>query len=435
MVLQHSAPHGRVLRPRQVRGANRAVVLELLREHERLSRVEIARRSGLSEGTVSRIIAELIRRRLVAEDGAEDSTGGRPATRLRLEQNRVAVGVDIQNWETHFSIGSMKGRILQTESFRTPATPEPTLELIARQFTAYRSRFGKEWVAGLGISTRGIVNSDTGVVELGNNPNWVRVAVKDRLQSVLRTPVFVENNVRAAALAEYTFGDPEIRRSHCMLFVAVDDGVGIGIVLDGKVYHGPRMAAGEFGQMVIAASDGPERSDRPGCLERLVANPAVCERYSALTQSERAEATAETASRVRRICQLATSGDGRATVALRETCRYLGIGIANVVWGLDADAVIFDGTMSEAWPLVGPWIAAQFPNPELLNFQDLMLRPSALRGEAATIGAAMLPFLRLFSIGELGSAGGAAARSPGRATAVGTQLTAIDAAPAADETK
>ena len=86
------------------------------------------------------------------------------------------------------------------------------------------------------------------------------------------------------------YGDPEIHRSHCLLFVAVDDGVGIGIVLDGKVYHGPRMAAGEFGQMVIAATDGPERSDRPGCLERLVANPAVCERYNALTGSRRPHA-------------------------------------------------------------------------------------------------------------------------------------------------
>ena len=417
MVLQHSGAHGKVLRPRQVRGANRAVVLDLLRQHERLSRVDIARRSGLSEGTVSRIIAELMRRHLVAEDGAESSTGGRPATRLQLEESRVAVGVDIQNWETRFSIGTMKGRILESERFQTPSSPDRTMDLIAQQFAAYRKRFGKDCVEGLGISTRGIVNSDTGVVELGNDPNWVRVPVKEHLQSVLQAPVFVENNVRAAALAEYTYGDPEIQRRHCLLFVAVDDGVGIGTVLDGKVYHGPRMAAGEFGQMVIAATDGPERADRPGCLERLVANPAMCERYSMLAKVKRSQAKGESTSRARQICQLAMNGDGAATEALRETCRYLGIGIANVVWGLDADAVIFDGTMSEAWPLVGPWIAAQFPNPGLLNFQDLMLRPSALGGEAATIGAATLPFMRLFSVGERASVAGVSARPARTATA------------------
>ena len=421
MVLQHSSAHGKVLRPRQVRGANRAVVLELLRQHERLSRVDIARRSGLSEGTVSRIIAELMRRRLVAEDGAESSTGGRPATRLQLEQSRVAVGVDIQNWETRFSIGTMKGRILESEHFRTPPSPEQTMNLVAQQFDRYRKRFGKDCVEGLGISTRGIVNSDTGVVELGNDPSWIRVPVKEQLQPVLQTPVFVENNVRAAALAEYTYGDPQIHRSHCLLFVAVDDGAGIGIVLDGKVYHGPRMAAGEFGQMVIAATDGPERADRPGCLERLVANPALCERYHTLANVKCPHAKGESTSRARQICQLAMNGDSAATEALRETCRYLGIGIANVVWGLDADAVIFDGTMSEAWPLVGSWIAAQFPNPELLNFQDLMLRPSALGGEAAAIGAATLPFMRLFSVGERASVAGVISR-PARTAATANSL-------------
>ena len=403
MVLQHSAPHGRILRPRQVRGANRAVVLELLRQYERLSRVEIARRSGLSEGTVSRIIAELMRRHLVAEDGAENSTGGRPATRLQLEQSRVAIGVDIQTWEIRFSIGTMKGRVVETERFRTPATPERTMDLIARQFALYRKRFGKDCVEGVGISARGIVNSDTGVVELGNNPDWVKVPVKDHLQSVLQAPVFVENNVRAAALAEYTFGDPEIHRSRCLLFVAVDDGAGIGIVLDGKVYHGPRMAAGEFGQMVIAATDGPERSDRPGCLEKLVANPAVCERYNVRTGAQ-PTAKGDTTAHVREICRRAMQGEGAALEALRDTSRYLGVGIANVVWGLDADVVIVDGTMNEAWPLVAPWIAEQFPDGrELLNFRDLMLRTSALEGEATIIGAVTLPFVRLFATGEQAS--------------------------------
>ena len=82
------------------------------------------------------------------------------------------------------------------------------------------------------------------------------------------------------------------------------------------------------------------------------------------------------------------------------------------------DAVIFDGTLTEAWPLAGPWIASQFPNPELLNFRDLMFRPSELRGDAALIGAATLPFLRLFSIGERASVGGTIPRTPAR-TAVG----------------
>src|ERR1700722_5076265 len=103
----------KILRPRQVRGANSAALLKLLQRHARASRADLARYSGLSEGTVSRIVTDLIRRKLVMEDGAESSTGGRPATGLRLEQNRFAVGVDIHSWETQFGIGTMRGRIVE----------------------------------------------------------------------------------------------------------------------------------------------------------------------------------------------------------------------------------------------------------------------------------------------------------------------------------
>ncbi|MCX6620936.1 MAG: winged helix-turn-helix domain-containing protein, partial [Acidobacteria bacterium] len=92
--MSHNSARTRVVRPTQVRELNSAVVLQLLRRHERLSRAELSRFSGLSEGTVSRIIAELLERRLVVEDGAENSTGGRPATRLQLSPDLLAVGVD-----------------------------------------------------------------------------------------------------------------------------------------------------------------------------------------------------------------------------------------------------------------------------------------------------------------------------------------------------
>src|SRR5579862_9603305 len=120
----------RILRPRQVRGANIAALLELLGRHERISRAELARISGLSEGTVSRIITDLIRRKLVMEDGAENSTGGRPATCLRLEQNRFSVGADVHSWETQFGVSTMRGRIVEMASQRTPRTPEETLDML-----------------------------------------------------------------------------------------------------------------------------------------------------------------------------------------------------------------------------------------------------------------------------------------------------------------
>ena len=102
--MERNPQRERILRPRQVRGANSAALLELLQRHERLSRAELARyqRSFRRHCIANR--DALIQRKLVMEDGAENSTGGRPATSLRLEQNRFAVGVDVHSWETQFGV-------------------------------------------------------------------------------------------------------------------------------------------------------------------------------------------------------------------------------------------------------------------------------------------------------------------------------------------
>ena len=387
-----------ILRPRQVRGANSAALLELLQRHERLSRADLARYSGLSEGTVSRIVTELIGRKLVMEDGAENSTGGRPATCLRLEQNRFAVGVDVHSWETQFGIGTMRGRIVETLSLRTPRDPEAAIDMIAGQFTAWERQYGRNQLEGIGVSIRGIVNSRTGVVELGADPGWVDVHLKDLLEGRLQAPVCVENNVRAATLAEYNYGNPGVRDSRCLLVVVVDEGVGIGIVLDGRIYPGPRMAAGEFGQMVIMASDSPERYDRPGCLERLASNVALCDRYAELANSKSFAGSGNVTARVRMICHRAMNGETAAQTAIQETCKYLGIGVSNVVWGLDADTVIIHSVITEAWPLVAPVILDQFPEAsQTVTRQSLVLRPSLFGRDASLVGVATLPFHRMFT--------------------------------------
>lgn len=386
---------------KHVRGANRALVLQNLRKHAQLSRAELARRTGLSEGTVSRITAELMGERLILEQGAENSTGGRPGLRLELDQTHFrSIAVEIHEWQARISVGTLRGQILESKWIRTSTSASGTLDRIADQVQKYLEAFGKERVPGVGVSVRGIVDDASGTVELGSTPGWTGVHVKQYLEDRTGIPIYVENNVRTAALAEYTFGGAEIHNSRCMLLVRVDEGVGTGIILEGKLYRGPHRAAGEFGQMVIADSPGAGAHDRPGCLESLVANPAIAARYAALSNGGKLP-PGETESRVRTICDLAMQGDAHAERAIRDCMRFLGIGIANMVWGLDADVVLVHGAVTEAWPLVMSAIREQFPaEREIPAFRDLIVRPCALGQDAGIIGALALPFARLFAAGD-----------------------------------
>lgn len=397
----------------QIRGVNRALVLQILRRHPRLSRAELARRTGLSEGAVSRIAAELLEDKLIHEQGSENSTGGRPGTRLELNPHyHRSIGVEIRQFETLVSLGNLQGHVIETHRFRTPRTALKTLDLVAEQVDRLNATKSDRLMHGIGVSVRGIVDDVRGVVEVGSSAAWNGIAIKSLLQERTGLAVSVENNVRTAALAQYHSGSAEINGSRCMLYIRVDEGIGMGIVMDGKIFRGPHRAAGEIGQMVVADSPGLGAQDRPGCLESLAAHPAIFSRYNSLANETRG-ASGETESRIRKICHLAREGNAAAVQAIRECMRYLGIGIANVIWALNADVVIIDGAITDAWPLVLTAIREQFPGgDEFRNFNNLILRPCSLAQETGFTGALALPFVDLFEHGGVPGPGepGAPAR-------------------------
>ncbi|MCX6603495.1 MAG: ROK family transcriptional regulator [Acidobacteria bacterium] len=386
--------HG-VLRPAEVRRHNSAAVLRLLRRANTMSRAELARTSGLSDGTMSRIIAELLEQDLVIEVGEENSTGGRPSTRLQLSDNLRSIGVEIQNWETRFAVATMRGALVDTVVVRTPATPEATLHLITEQVQLFQRSHQR--LQGIGVTVRGIVNRQTGIVEIGNDPGWDHIALQQLLEASTGLPVWAENDVRAATIAEYHYTNAGEHAPQCLLYVSVNEGVGVGIVLYGQEYAGPSMSAGEFGQMVIADDGTNTRQDRPGCLEKLVANSAICDRY-ALIQGKAPGKWTDSAARVRRICQRALTGDRPAAQVVREAARYLGIGIASMVFGLDPQVIVLNATLNAAWPILLEEISAQFPDKsQWPTFGKLSLRQSAFGGQGCLIGAATLGFGPLFN--------------------------------------
>ncbi|MCB1022090.1 MAG: ROK family transcriptional regulator [Acidobacteria bacterium] len=215
---------------------SRGIISRLLRRHRRLSRAEIAQRSGLSEASVSRTVAELIKNGIVEEEGFERSTGGRPAIRLQLSDQRYfSIGADIRSWEIRLAASSPSGGIRDLPSLRTPSDPAKTLDVIAQVIEDQIEAQPEREMIGVGISIGGLVDSQTGVVELGHDVGWSEYPARLRLEERLGLPVFVENNVRAASFAEYHYGSPDVRDAQCLLFVGVQDGIGVSILFDGEV--------------------------------------------------------------------------------------------------------------------------------------------------------------------------------------------------------
>src|SRR3954452_1723858 len=130
--MQRRGTSNGILRPSEVRSLNSGTILNLLRRYEHMSRAELARYSGLTEGTISRTVGQLVAQSLVIESGLENSTGGRPATRLHLSDKPLAIGVEIRRWEIRFAVANLRGNLLETEVVRTPSGPDAAVEQITK---------------------------------------------------------------------------------------------------------------------------------------------------------------------------------------------------------------------------------------------------------------------------------------------------------------
>ena len=257
-------------------------------------------------------------------------------------------------------------------------------------------------VSALGICVPGPLDQTRRVVSLAPNLGWrelpVRAELERRLPSV---PVFLENDVRAAALAEQALGAG--RGCESLLAVFIGSGVGGGYVVNGRLYHGAHGGAGEIGHLVVRAAGPRCGCGRAGCLEAMSARDAVG-RYvmqavargqkTVLTEMLHGNLRAFTS---RDLAAAVAQNDAVALRAARRSARYAGLAIGGVVNLLDPATVVLGGGIVEA---VGqPYIdwATDEARRQIISSsaKDVPLVASVLGDDAGLLGAALTAFAGL----------------------------------------
>jgi glucokinase len=253
-------------------------------------------------------------------------------------------------------------------------------------------------IRAIGVCVPGPLDRSRSVVSMAPNLGWVDLSVRTELERRLPgKSVFLENDVRAAALSEYRLGAGRDHRS--MLAVFIGSGVGGGIVIDGRLYHGVHGGAGEIGHMVVAVG-GPRCScGRAGCLESLAARDAVG-RY-VMAEVARGQSTVLTeilsgdlqALTSRDLAQAVARGDAVAIRAARRSARYTGLAIGGVVNLVDPAIVVIGGGIAEA--LGQPYIdwATEIARRQILSSaRGVPIVASRLGDDAGLLGAALTAF-------------------------------------------
>lgn len=339
--------------PREV---NRRILLNLVREHEPISRADLARRLKMSRGMVTSLVNELIGEGLIYQGATANAPRGRKPRLLHIRaHDRLVVGVDIRRRQTHLLLADFGGTEIALERFRTPADLEALLdELEARVTRLIRAHTDQGECQGVGLVVPGLVDSETGVVLNAPTLGWKNVDVRSALEGRLPVPVSIERDAVACALAKIWSGERE--QSYNFAYVTVSDGVGAGLVVNGQVVRGREHAAGEFGHVPLNLDGPPCFCGNRGCWEAYTSNPATVARYLGreLKAPPQSQDNGDTDLNIESVIARAASGDRAAREALEATGRYLGIGIAAIINALAPEEIIVGGEVTAAWDVVAP---------------------------------------------------------------------------------
>ncbi|MGI9035444.1 MAG: ROK family transcriptional regulator [Pyrinomonadaceae bacterium] len=384
-----------IARPNTIRGINKQIVLNYVRDRAPISRAEIARETALQRSTVSAIVDDLQFDNLIEEIGTGDSTGGRKPTLLKLKTGiPVAIGVDITPRETTIALAGLDGSILQKEMFETSPDANFMSARIVKTIEKY-NRAKKNYKLEVGISVPGIADQTTGKVLYIPYFGWRDWDICKQIKEKTNLRATVDNDANAIALAELWFGAERNRRHRNFITVLVAEGIGTGIIFDGENYRGDRGAAGEFGHMIIGKNAPVKCScGSRACWEAHASEGAIKFRY--LNQIKNGSAKSKNVT-MEQLIELANGGDEKAVRAFRETAKYLGIGISNLIIGFSPQAVIVSGRIVKIWNLIKDEIESLAERSIRQGLPETIIEASSLGDSPTLTGSLSLVLARKFA--------------------------------------
>ena len=323
-----------------VRDINRRIVLNLIRKRQPISRADLARVSGMQRSTISLIVDQLIQENWVLTGPTVRLPRGRRPTRLRLNDERVMIGVDIRPAQITVALADANGRFVSQEAIVTTQDPEFTLgrlvEVIQRIVASCRGRK----IEGIGVSVPGRYIPGSNRLVFAPNLGWRDVDIRTPLMKATGLEVEIENAATACALAAVWFDHMEQVRN--LVVVTVSEGVGTGILLNGQIVRGVNGMAGEFGHVPLDPQGPLCGCGRRGCWEVFASNRAAL-RYYQESGSESAGLS------FLDLLSLADQGDRRAEEALKTMAYHLGRGMRMLVAGFAPERIVVIGDLTRSW--------------------------------------------------------------------------------------
>jgi predicted NBD/HSP70 family sugar kinase len=362
---------------RDIRTANRYGVLRHIVAESPVSRQESAAATGLSLATVANLVGELLELGLLVEVGYEDSAGGRPRGLVAVNaEGGALIGVDVAETYIHVELYDLALTVLaRAEEELRPGENEPA-QVLAHIASAVATVVGEagipaERVLGVGVSMPGMVDREGGVSVFAPNWDWHDVPLLSLLAEHIPYPLHLDNPLRACTIAELWFG--AARGCDDAVVVNLGTGVGAGIALGGALHRGVTNSAGEWGHTTLVLDGRLCHCGNHGCVETYVGAPGIMQNLRELAPESPLLHPDDQTATIAALAQGVTDGDPVAVKVVRDTARYLGAAVADLVNLLNPEVIVLSS-----------WVARALGRPLLDEVREAVARHALRRPLAST---------------------------------------------------
>ena len=393
------------------RKINRDIILELIRMHQPVSRVDLARASGLQNSSVSAIVEQLVEEGWIREGEALKTPRGRRPTQIFLNDALAMLVADVHPGRAVLATVDLNGQLLQQREIKLPGQVEASVLKIGDELAKMRDDSPERIFMGLGVCVPGRVEEKTGLLIMAPNLHWQKYDIGAALTKRLKLTVELENDANACLLSELWFGRLDGVRNAVLL--AISEGLGASVLADSHLISGRLDLAGEFGHICVTPGGLLCGCGRRGCWELYASSGAALAAYRA----ERPDADELD---YKELVRLAEAGDQAANAAIQVQARAIGSGLRMVTAALDPELILFAGDISYAWDLVYPTLLAECTRTLLVGKVPRMActgdsRRAHLLGAAAIVLQRHSGYYRSRSAGRAANAQQAGRRSAGQA--------------------
>lgn len=321
----------------KIKETNRNKIIKLLLEENEITKLDISRNLGISITTVSTNISELKKLGIVEDVRSLESTGGRKAMAIKLNENcKYSIGIALTPKHVKLSLINLKSQELDRlrikhENRNINEIIEIVKKSIAEILDSNNIDY-KTQLLGIGISIPGTVDSGAGIIK-----NCYLLNIKEEFNlknefEYLGIPVYVDNEANLSAYYEYLNKKDVVSN---LLYVSITDGFGAGIVINGEIYRGSNNSAGEIGHTKININGKKCKCGGKGCLEAYTSTDALIEQYNSKYSKNIND--------IEEFEKLCEQKDNQALEVLKDYLFILGTGISNLMLILDPNTIVIGG--------------------------------------------------------------------------------------------